>query len=79
MDRVEDNAFSLYGHALVQEPLSQGSWNFGILCHHHYIISLYDLCLEVEKKTFKDILHFHYITYGHALTQEPLPRDSWNL
>ena len=27
----------------------------------------------------KEIMHFHYITYGHALGQEPLPWGSSNL
>ena len=33
----------------------------------------------VEKKIFIEIMHFHYMTYGHALAQEPLPKGSWNL
>ena len=43
--------------------------------HHHYILSLSDPCLGVAK-IFKEIMHFHYMTYGHALTQELLPRGS---
>ena len=31
----------------------------------------------VEKKIFKEIMHFHYMTYiGHAPAQEPLPLGS---
>ena len=29
--------------------------------------------LGVEKKIFKEIMHFYYDLYGHALAQEPLP------
>ena len=38
--------------------------NFGrpFLGHHHYILSLSDLCLRV-KKIFKRIMHFHFMTY----------------
>ena len=33
---------------------------------------------RVEKKIFfKEIIHFHYMTYGHVLVQEPLPKGSW--
>ena len=40
-------------------------YNFGrpFLDHHYYILSLFDLCLGVEKKIFKEIMHFHYMTY----------------
>ena len=40
-------------------------YNFGgpFLCHHNYILSLSNLCLGVEKKIFKEIMHFHYMTY----------------
>ena len=24
----------------------------------------------------KEVMHFHYMTYGHAQAQEPLPRGS---
>ena len=69
-DFKRNNAFSLYdlhGHALAQEPLPWGHEinNLGtpFLGHHHYILSLSDLCLGVKKKTFKEIMHFHYMTY----------------
>ena len=40
-------------------------YNFGrpFLCYQNYILSLSDLCLGVEKKIFKEIMHFHYMTY----------------
>ena len=28
-----------------------------------YILSLSDLCLGIKKKIFKEIMHFHYMTY----------------
>ena len=31
--------------------------------HHYYIPGLSDLCLGVDKKIFKEIMHFHYMTY----------------
>ena len=56
-----------YGHALRQEPLPRGheSYNFGrpFRGHHYYILSLFDLCLGVERKIFKEIMYFHYVTY----------------
>ena len=45
---------------LAQEPLPQGSWN---LQFHYYILGLFDLCMGVEKKIFKELMHFHYMTY----------------
>ena len=53
-------------------------YNFGrpFLGHHYYILGLSDLCLGVEKKIFKEIMHFYSMTYGHTLAQEPLPRGS---
>ena len=40
-------------------------YNFGtpFLCHHYYTLSLFDLCLGVEKKIVKEIMQFHYMTY----------------
>ena len=40
-------------------------YNFGrpFLGHHDYILSFFDICLGVEKKIFKEIMHFHYMTY----------------
>ena len=29
---------------------------------------------EQRKKTFKEVMHFHNMTYGHAMTQDTLPR-----
>ena len=34
-----------------------------ILCHHQYILSLSFLSLGVKTKIFKEIMHFHYMTY----------------
>ena len=51
-------------------------YNFGrpFLGDHYYqyILRLSDLCLGVEKKIFKEIMQFRYMTYGHAPAQEPL-------
>ena len=50
------------------------------LDHHYYIFNLSDLCLGIKKKIFKEIMHFHYMTfslddlYGHPPAQELLPR-----
>ena len=54
---------------------------FTILVHPSLVIitivyTLFDLCLGVEKKNFKEIMHFHYLSYDHALAQEPLPQGS---
>ena len=64
-DFQRNNAFSLYdlyGHALAQEPCPRGHeiYNFGgpFRGHHYYILSLSNLCLGVEKKIFKEIMHF---------------------
>ena len=63
------NAFSLYnktGHTLTQEPLPRGFeiYNFGrgFHAHHSYIFSLSEICLGVEKNTFKE-LHQLYSFY----------------
>ena len=70
--------YDLNGHALEQEPLS--GHEITILVDLSIVIatvfSLPDLCLEVGKKISKKIMHFHYMTYGHALGQEPLPQRS---
>ena len=59
--------YDLYGHTLAQEPLPRGYdiYNFGrpFLGYHYYILSLFDLCLRIEKKIFKETLHFHYLSY----------------
>ena len=80
---LKKNAFSpydLYVHTLAQEPLVWGHeiHNFGrpFLGYHYYILSLSDLCLGVEKKVYKQIMYFHYMSYDHALAQEPLPWGS---
>ena len=55
IDRVEDQNLSHGGIEI---------YNLGrpFLCHHNYILSLSNLCLGVEK-IFKEIMHFHYMTY----------------
>ena len=47
-------------------PRGHEMYNFGraFLVHHYYIvIGLSDLCLGVEKKIFKEIIHFYSMTY----------------
>lgn len=39
-----------------------------ILGHHYYILSLFDVHLGVTKNIYKVIMHFHLMTYGHALS-----------
>ena len=50
-----------------QNPCPGGHeiYNFGrpFLCHHYYILSLFDQCLGVEKTIFKEIMHFPCMTY----------------
>ena len=41
-----------------------------------FLLNLCHLYLGVEKKIFKEIMHFHYMIYGHTLAKEPLPRGS---
>ena len=40
-------------------------YNFGrpFLGHHYFILTLSDICLGVEKKIFRELMYFHYITY----------------
>ena len=46
-------------------PGGHENYNFGgpLLGHDYKTLSLSDLCLGVEKKIFKEIMYFHYITY----------------
>ena len=46
-------------------PRGHEIYNFGrpFLGHYYYIFGLSDLCLGVEKKIFKEIMHFYYMTY----------------
>ena len=47
---------------------------------HHYTLSLADLWLGVQKKILKEIIkHFHSMTIGYDLAQEPLPLRAINL
>ena len=57
-------------------PRGQEINNFGrhFLGHYNYIFGLSELFLAEEKKIFKEIMHFHYVLYGHVLAQEPLPQ-----
>ena len=58
IDREEENTYSL------KNDLYE-FYNFGttFLSHHYYTLSLFDLCLGVEKKIFKEIMQFHYMSY----------------
>ena len=50
--------------------------NFGrpFLGHHNYLLGLSDLGLGVEKKMFKEIMHFHYLTlWPRPCTKPPAP------
>ena len=51
-------------------PWGHESYNFGrpFLGHHYYILSLSDICIGVEKKIFKEIMHFHHMTYMATVT-----------
>ena len=44
-------------------------YNFGgpFILHHNCTLGLSDLCLRVEKKILKEIMHFHYMTYMASL------------
>ena len=57
-------------------PRGHEIYNFGtpFLGHDNYTLSLSVLCLEVERKIFKEIMHFHNMKYGHAPAQEPCSR-----
>ena len=58
-------------------PRGHEMYNFGraFLVHHYYIFGLSDLCLRVEKKIFKEIMHFHYMTYmATPEHKNPCPR-----
>ena len=41
-------------------PRGHKIYNLG---HHYYILGLSDLCLGVEKKIFKEIIQFLYMSY----------------
>ena len=53
-------------------------YNFGrpFLGHHYNTLSLSESCPGVEKMIFKEIMHFHYMTYMATLAHEPLLRGS---
>ena len=57
--------------------------NFGrpFLGHHYSTLSLSDLCLGVEKKIFKESVHFHYMTIITTLSYKipnPAPQEIYN-
>ena len=62
-------------------PWDYGICNFGrpLICHHYYTLNnLIEPCPKVEKKTFKEMMPFHYMTYVamHACpnTRTPVPK-----
>ena len=70
IERTEDNAFSLYDiwpPTSTRTPAQGGNdisdFDRPYLHYHYYIPSLSDLCSEVEKMIFKDLMHFYYMTY----------------
>ena len=71
--RGEEKKYCIY----MPCPRDYGICNFGrpLICHHYYTLnSLIEPCPKVEKKTFKEMKPFHYMTYVamHAPTQELL-------
>ena len=67
-------------HPNTRTPAGEGREfnNFGssFLGHQYHILTLSALCPRVDKKNRRSI--WHYLTYGHAVAQDPLPRGSWN-
>ena len=64
---------------LHKDPCPRGHeiYNFDkpFLGHHNFAFSLSVICLRVETKIFKEIMHFHYITYiATPLHKSPCPR-----
>ena len=43
------------------------------------LYSLNTIAINVMYIDRVELMHFHYITYGHAAAQETLPRGSYNL
>ena len=82
-DSKRNNAYSVYGllvfgHALAQESLPWGheiyNFNRPFLGYYIYILSLSVLCLRVEKKNFKEIMHFTlWLIWPHPCTSTPAP------
>ena len=59
-------------------PRGHEIYNFGrpFLGHHYYILGLSDLCLGVEKKILKEIMHFYCMTYmATHQHKNPSPRS----
>ena len=61
-------------------PRVHENYNFRrpFIGHHYFILSMSELCLGIEMKNFKEIIHFNYIydLYCYTLEQEPLPQGS---
>ena len=58
-------------------PRDHEIYNFGrpFLGHQYQKLGLSDLCLGVEKSIFKEIMHFHYMTYMTTpMHKNPCPR-----
>ena len=56
-----------FGHALAQKnlPWTNEIYNFGhqpFFDHYKHIVSLSDPWIGIEKKMFKELMHFHYMT-----------------
>ena len=66
-DFKRNNAFHYMTRMVSKGPQPRGHEinNSGrpFLGHHTFILSLFVLCLGVEKKIFKEIMHFHNMTY----------------
>ena len=65
-------------------PLHKYSWPGGheiynfdkpFFGYHNFTVSLSVICLGVEKKIFKETMHFHHMTYmATSLNKNPCPR-----
>ena len=61
-DFKRNNAFTLYdlyGHAIAHGGHEIYNSGRPFLGHHYFIISLTELCLGVENKILREIMHFH--------------------
>ena len=73
-EKILKEIIHLYSHALAHAtpqhknlcPGGHEICNIGrpFLGHHYFILILSDLCLRVEKKFSKEIMHFQYMTYS---------------
>ena len=76
--KIFKEIYDLYGHTLAQERPIRRIMTFIILLDPSLVIINMQLeCLshatEKRREITKDIMHFHYMTYGLFLAQEPLP------